>query len=368
MGRLSEKNRKYFITPEWFARDQRRRMEPPRGKLLIASCRSGNHLSAEVVRRYQQLLRESESSDKVLHMANIDQQFSDSETCVRLDQHVGGFDVFLFQALYDPTCGRSIDQNYMAFLTAVRTFREHGVNRITGVLPYLAYARQDKPTKFTREPTTAKLMADLSIEAGLDRLISWDPHSTQIHGFYGQTPLNLLDPLTLFTRAFKAYKNRDDVVAVAPDVGASKFVTHFSRTMKINSAIASKYRPKPEKVITTEIIGDLENKRIAIVLDDIMSSGNTIYAVVKKLVTEKKIKEVYVGVSHNLCTDSAFEYMSELHDRYRLRELIVTNTIPQTSKFKERTFLKIYNLADVLSLTINRIHYNRSVSELFYES
>ena len=355
-----------FFTPERFAQEQTQRMVTPRGSLLIAGCCSGSHLSIQVVNRYKELLAEAGSEEDILHLEDIDRRFSDSETCVRLPMHVSGCDVYLFQALFDPTSDRSIDQNYMAFLIAARTFREHGATHVTGVLPYLAYARQDKPTKFTREPTTARLMADLSMSAGVDRLIVWDPHCDQIQGFYGSMPVSKLESLSLFIKEFERFRGRDDVIAVAPDVGASKFVTHFGRALDIKCAIASKYRPEPEEVIVSEIIGDLEGKKIAIVLDDMISNGGTTHALIEKLVTEKGIEEVYLGVSHNLCVGKAYERLIDMYDNHSLKQVVITNSIPQTKEFEDLPFVTVRCLSDTLSRTINRIHYYRSVSEVFY--
>jgi ribose-phosphate pyrophosphokinase len=239
---------------------------------------------------------------------------------------------------------------------------------VTAVLPYLAYGRQDKPTKFMREPTTAKLMADLAIEAGIDRLITWNPHRSQIRGFYGSTPVIMLESLTLFIKEFEHFKGRDDVIVVAPDVGASKFVTYFGRALGLKCAIASKYRPRPEEAAISEVIGDLAGKRVAIVLDDMISSGGTMYSVIKKLVEETEVEEVYVGASHNLCMESARDRLLALHTDHHLRKLVVTNSIPQTEAFEALPFVSVRCLSDSLSRTINRIHYNRSVSELFYRS
>lgn len=361
----SSMNGKKFFTPERFAQEQVHRMESSRGKLLIAGCRSSAYLSTKVVERYNHLLAESGSQDTVLYLQDVDFQFSDSETCARLKIHVGGYDVFLIQALLNPIMGPYVDHNYMAFLIAVRTFRDHGARHVTAVLPYLAYARQDKPTKFMREPITAKLMADLSIEAGIDRIITWEPHSDQLSGFYGSMPVEMLDALTLFVDVFRHFQGRNDVIAVAPDAGASKFVTYFGRALGLNCAIASKYRPQPEEAVISEVIGDLVGKRVAIVLDDMISSGGTIYALIKKLVQEEGIREVYLGASHNLCRPAAYERLLELHANYGLKEVIVTNSIPQTEAFLNLPFLSVICLSDTLSRTINRIHYNRSVSELF---
>ena len=358
--------RTMFYTPERFAREQTQRMVSLRGRLLIAGCTSGTHLSTSIVERYRELLAESGSEDNLLHMENIDRRFSDTETVVRLGMHVGGYDVFLVQALFDPTSDITVDQNYMAFLSAARAFRENGANHVTGILPYLAYARQDKPTKFTREPTTAKLMAELSTTAGIDRLIVWDPHCDQIRGFYGAIPVDMLESLTLFIDEFQRFKGRDDVIAVAPDAGASKFVTHFSRALGIKSAIASKYRPEPEKVVISEIIGDFAGKKVAVVLDDMISGAGTMFELVKKLVEEKGIEEVYIGASHNLCVGRACERLEAMRNDYCLKQLVVTNSIPQTEQFHSLPSVKVCCLSDALARTINRVHYHRSVSEVFY--
>ena len=217
-------NNKAFFTPERYAKEQVQRMEPSRGRLLIASCRAGTFLARQVIQRYKELLALSGGEDGVLHLEGIDFQFANSETCVRLNQHVGGYDVFLLQSLVDPTLNHGIDQNYMAFLIAARTFRENGANHVTAILPYLAYSRQDKPTDFKREPTTARLMADLASVAGIDRLITWHPHCGQLRGFYGSIPANMLSSLSLFVETFERFRGRRDVIGVAPDAGASKLM------------------------------------------------------------------------------------------------------------------------------------------------
>jgi ribose-phosphate pyrophosphokinase len=269
--------------------------------------------------------------------------------------------VFLHQALHDPVGGRSVDRNYLTCLIAARAFRQWGANRVTGVLPYLAYARQDKPTKFAREPTTAELMADLSIEAGLDRLVVWDPHTDRIHGFYGSVPVDGLNPLPLFVEEFDRFRGRQDVIAVAPDAGASKSIMHFARALKVSSAVASKYRPRPEEAEVSEIMGDFGGKRIAIVLDDMINTGGTVEATVTKLIQEKGIEDVYLGVSHNLGAQRALDRLTNLHLDYGLREIVVTNSVPQTEAFRALSYLTIRSLSDPLARVINRIHYNRAV-------
>ena len=354
-----------FLTPEQFAREQGQRMISTRGQLVIASCRSGSELASRVVRRYQSLMQEAGGSAELLYLADIDFAFSDTETGVRLGEHVGGYDVFLFQSLFDPASPRGVDGNYLAFLIAARTFREHGAGHVTGVLPYLAYARQDMPTRFQREPTTARLMADLSITAGIDRLVCWHPHSGQARGFYGSIPVNFLESLGLFVAEFGRFGERDDVVAVGPDLGASRFATYFGRALRVPVAYASKYRPRPEVSMVTEVTGDLANKRVAIVLDDMISGGGTVYGLVRELVENKGIEEVYVGVSHALCVGRALDRLCELHERFGLREVVVTDSIPQPEAFRSLPFVRIRSLADPLAWAINRIHYHRSLSQVF---
>jgi ribose-phosphate pyrophosphokinase len=357
---------KPFLTPEGYADEQKRRMESTRGRLLIASCRSGAGLASHVVASYNRLLKTAGSRERVLTMEGVDSSFTDSETWVRLTLHVSGYDVFLIQSALDPTSPRSIDQNMMALFIAARAFRENGANHVTAVLPYLAYARQDKPTKFMREPTTARLMADLGVTSGIDRLVVWDPHCGQIRGFYGALPVQMLESLTLFIDEFKDLAGRADVIAVSPDAGAAKFISHFGRAMDISTAIASKYRPKPEVAVIKDIIGDFRGKRTAVILDDMISGGGTTFELAKKLVEEKGIREIHIGISHNLNLASAKTRLEEMHRTLHLKRMIVTDSIPQTEDFRKLPFLTIRSLADTLARTVNRIHYGRSVSEVFY--
>ena len=347
---------------------QSARQTSPRGNLLVAACRSGVYLARKVAAHCGGLLPDGGADGELLYLDDLDDRFSDTETVVRLGADVSGNDVFLFQALYDPTTSRSIDDNYMAFFIAARAFREWGANHVTAVLPYLAYARQDKPAPFQREPTTAKLAADFAVEAGIDRLITWHPHLAQIHGFYGSTPVHVLDALGFWIQEFQRFGDRDDTVAVAPDAGASKFVTFFGRALELPCAIASKFRPRPEEAVVSEVIGDTTRMRVAIIVDDIISSGGTMEALIKKLHREDDIEEIHLGVSHNLCQPAAVERLQELHESFGLRQLIVTNTIPQTDDFRALPFVTIRDLSELLAKVIVRIHTNQPVSDLYYRA
>jgi ribose-phosphate pyrophosphokinase len=344
------------------ARELRERGLSPRGELIFACCRSGSHIATQVIERYRQLASESGSRDEITFLESVDFRFEDTETCVRLGRDVRGCDVFLFQALFEPGGGRCVDENYMAFLIAARTFREWGAGHVTAVLPYLAYVRQDKPTRGQREPTTAQLMADLGAEAGIDRLITWHAHCNQIHEFYRTMPVTSIEALPFFEKGFKRFRDRGDVITVAPDAGASHFITNFGHAMNLRYAIASKLRPEPGEAVITEIIGDFEGKRTAVVLDDMISSGGTVYELIKTLVEQKEIEEVYLGASHNLCMPKAAGRLRELHSHYHLKEVMVTDTIPQTREFTSLPFFSVKSVSDTLTRVINRIHFDEPVS------
>jgi ribose-phosphate pyrophosphokinase len=297
---------------------------------------------------------------------DVDRSFSDSETGARLGMHVSGCDVFLIQALLDPVSGRSIDQNCMALWLAARAFKENGANHVTAVLPYLAYARQDKPTKFKREPVAARLTAEFTVCSGIDRLVVWDPHCGQIRGFYGSVPVHMLESLSLFIEEFSGFKGRKDVIVVAPDQGAAKFVSHIAKALDLSYAIAMKFRPEPEVAEISDIVGDFSGKSIALIIDDMISGGGTVYELSKLLIRENKDIQLYMGVSHNLCLETARDRLIELYERKNLKKLVVTNSIPQTREFQSLPFFEERCLSRILALTINRIHFNQSVSEVFY--
>jgi ribose-phosphate pyrophosphokinase len=333
----------------------------PRGRLMLASCRSGDALAtriADVLERQEAMMPHAGAP---LLVAGIDFAFSDSETCVRVDAEIGGQDVFLLQCLHDPTADRTVDQNYVAFLAAARAFREHGANHVAGVLPYLAYARQDKPTPLAREPTTAKLMADLSVAAGIDRLVTWHPHVEQIHGFYAMTPVNALALHDFFAACFDKYRGRPDVILVAPDTGAAKLVNRVATELNLQSAVAVKFRPQPEEVVVTDVMGDFDGKRVALVLDDMISSGGTIDALIRKLVADHALAEVHLAVSHNLGSDSSYHRLAELHRHGYLHSMVATNSVPQTAEMLALPFLHVYDLAEIFAHAIACIHQNLSI-------
>ena len=210
-------------------------------------------------------------------------------------------------------------------------------------------------------------MADLSTAAGLDRLISWHIHCGQLRGFYGQMPTNMLDPLSLFIEQFERFRGRNDFIAVAPDAGASKMAMYFAQAMDLDCAIGSKFRPRPDEATLAQIVGDFTGKKIAIVVEDELSTGGTLQNLFKVLTDENGIESVYVGISHNRCMAEAQERLFSLYDQGVLKKLVVTDSMPQTEAFENLPFLSICSLSDPLTRVINRLHTDQSVSEVFFK-
>jgi ribose-phosphate pyrophosphokinase len=352
--------------PTFFtSKDLKESASSPRGPLCIVSCRSGTRIAASVLQRYQHLMKQNQDADHIPFLSDVDYQFSDTETCVRLEEDIAGKDVFLFQALFDPRSDRGIDQNYMAFLIATRTIRQWGAQHVTAVLPYLAYARQLRSTSHKRETSTAKLMAEFSRQVGVDRLITYHPHTARIEELYPEAVVDILSPLPLFLEQYELFRGRDDVIAIAPDEGARELIKAFGRALNIDYGFASKHRPRPEEAVITEISGDFSMKNVALLLDDMISSGGTVYATIKELSTSTDLQEVSLGISHNLCSPAACERVQELYASGMLSQMLVTNSIPQSREFESLPFVKVMDLSDILARVINRVHFNQPISDLF---
>jgi ribose-phosphate pyrophosphokinase len=312
----------------------------------VVSCRSTIDLPCQLTRLIGEQGSDSGWPSSLSMLTNVDFNFSDGETCVRLDHDLNGRDAFLFQSLYDPNSSRHVDQNYLAFLIAVRACKEWGAKSVIGLIPYLTYLRQNKSSKDRREPVTAKLMADLANEAGLDGLITFHPHIDRLDDFYQKTWLELIDPVDLFVPAFVNLAGQKDVIVVAPDAGARAYAEEVARRLDLDFAATSKHRPEAEKVEIREIEGDFQGKRAVLLLDDMLSSGGTIIELIKKLTCEKGIQEVYLGISHNLGQETARTRLLDLYAHGYLKRVILTNSIPQREAFLSLPFLSCIDLAE----------------------
>lgn len=351
----------FFITPDNLQQHMRYDRSPS-GWLAFASCQSGSAIAQRTLDRYHTHLQAAGLDFDLPHLKGIDFRFSDQETCARLEQGVRGADVYLFQSLVDPASERSVDENLMALLTAARALREWGTNHLTAVLPYLAYARQEKSSRGRREPVTARLVADLIHTAGIQQVVTWDPHGAEIQGFFDGLPVIRLSAANLFVQAFEQFRGREEVIAIAPDAGAAARVLEFCQALDIAHGVTRKQRPRPEEAVVSSISGDFHGCRTAIILDDMISSGGTISAVIDRLVEFYGIETIHVGVSHLLGRQFALTRLREYHSRGMLASLVVTDSIPPGYARQSLPFIKVKTLADIFARVVNRLHYRLPLS------
>jgi ribose-phosphate pyrophosphokinase len=234
------------------------------------------------------------------------------------------------------------------------------------VTPYCPYSRQDKPSFLAREATLSSLFADQLKVAGANIHLTYHPHALSLYGLYEPDMMLVsLSGLDLFVDMFSQFKGLSDVVAVSTDAGGAKSTVHFSDTMDIPYAIANKFRPGKDRANLLGIIGDLKNKRVAIITDDETVTGSSISNAVKWLFTNYGVQEIYAGISHLKLREEFIPNIVDLHENFGLKELHTTDTIPQTPSVLRLDFIKVHPLACRFAATINRLHYNQSVSELY---
>ncbi len=277
-------------------------------------------------------------------------RFKDGEINVKIDETVRGADVFVIQ----PTCP-PVNEHLMELLVMIDALRRASARRITAVVPYYGYARQDRKSR-SRDPITAKLVANLVTTAGARRLLSIDFHASQIQGFF-DIPVDHLYASPIMVDYFKD-KDIDNFTAVAPDVGAVKRVRSFAEEVDIPLAIIDKRRPEPNVAEVMNIMGDV-NGRNVILFDDIIDTAGTITEAARVL-TEKGAKNVYACATHALLSDPAIDRLKNSP----IKEIIVTNTIPQDEHLSLEN-LKVLSVAALLGEAINRIFKDLSVSVLF---
>ncbi|RAK06614.1 ribose-phosphate pyrophosphokinase [Halanaerobium saccharolyticum] len=276
-------------------------------------------------------------------------RFKDGEIGVRTYETVRGADVFVVQPTSPP-----VNENLMELLVIIDALRRASARRITAVIPYYGYARQDRKAR-PRDPITSKLVANLLTEAGARRVLSIDFHAPQIQGFF-DIPVDHLYAAPIMVDYFKDF-DRSDLIAVAPDVGSVKRVRSFAESLNIPMAIIDKRRPKPNVAEVMNVIGEVDKKNV-ILLDDIIDTAGTISAAAEVL-KEKGAKDVYACGTHALFSGPAIERLKKAP----ITKIIVTNTIAQ--KEHELENLEVLSVAPLVGEAIDRIFKDLSVSVLF---
>ena len=276
------------------------------------------------------------------------QKFSDGEIEVKLGENVRGADVFIVQSTHPPA------DNLFELLLMIDAARRASAERITAVIPYFGYSRQDKKDE-PRVPISSKLIANLISTAGADRILATDLHASQIQGFF-DIPVDHLYSTPILVEHFKKMKLHN-LVIVSPDVGGAKRAEGIARRMgNLQLTVINKRRPAPDQAYVTNIVGEVENKN-ALVVDDIISTGGTIVNAALAL-KQGGAKDVYCYCTHPVLAGSAPQKI----ENSELKKLFVTDTIPIKRPCKKTEVLSVANL---LGEAISRIHRETSVTSLF---
>ncbi len=277
--------------------------------------------------------------------------FSDGETRVEINENVRGMDVFIVQSTCPP-----VNVSWMELLIMIDAMKRASADRITAVIPYYGYARQDRKVA-PRAPITAKLVADLITAAGANRVLAMDLHAGQIQGFFNIPVDNLFATPVLLEYMRRNYQ--DNMVIVSPDTGGVERARAFGTRLGANLAIIDKRREGPNEAQVMNIIGNVKGKR-TILLDDMIDTAGTV--VQAAIALEKEgATEVSVCCTHPVLSGPAIERI----EKSNIREVIVTDTISLNENAQTCDRIRVLSVAGLLSEAVRRIYYNDSVSSLF---
>jgi ribose-phosphate pyrophosphokinase len=281
------------------------------------------------------------------------ERFPDGEKFIKLEEDVRGRDCFIVQ----PTC-TPVDDNLMELLIFLDCLRRASAARITAVVPYFGYARQDRKDE-GRVPITAKLVANLISIAGADRVLAIDLHAKQIQGFF-DIPVDHLTAEPVLVKYFRK-KKLSDLTVVAPDVGNMKTAAQYAAALGGELAIIHKRRMSGNEVECDEIIGAVEDRNI-VMCDDMITTAGTLCGAAK-LLAERGAKKIIAGATHGVLADSAVQRI----EAAPFDEVVVTDTVPLNDKAASLENIKVLTVAPLLGEAIGRIHKNESVSIMFDE-
>jgi ribose-phosphate pyrophosphokinase len=277
--------------------------------------------------------------------------FSDGEIRIQINENVRGKDVFLFQSCCDP-----VNKHVMELLLMMDALKRSSAYRITAVIPYYGYGRQDRKDQ-PRVPISAKLIADVITTAGADRVLTMDLHAGQIQGFF-KIPVDHLYAAPVLLD-YVGRRGGRDLVVVSPDAGGVERARAFAKRLQANLAIIDKRREGPNEAHVMHIVGDVSG-RDALLLDDMIDTGGTI-AQGAKACMEYGARRVWAACTHAVLSGPALDRLNACE----LEEIVVTNTIPLNGKDRICPKLKVLSVAPLLGEAIKRIHEEESVSSLF---
>ena len=278
-------------------------------------------------------------------------RFSEGEIRVKINENVRGKDTFVVQSTCPPT-----NDNLMELLIMIDALKRASARRITAVIPYFGYARQDRKDQ-PRVPITAKLVANLITIAGTDRVLTMDLHAGQIQGFF-DIPLDHLYAIRVFEQYLSRKRLTKKIVVVSPDVGGIKMARAYAKRFGAGLAIVDKRRTTPESTEVMHILGEVKGKECLLV-DDLIATGSSIVEAAGAL-KRAGATAIYACVTHPILSGPALSHIA----RSPLKELIVTNTIPISAE-KRHPKITALSVASLLAEAIQRIHYELSISSLF---
>ncbi len=278
-------------------------------------------------------------------------RFPDGEIDLKILQDVRGADVFVIQ----PTCP-PVNENLMELLVFLDCLRRASAERITAVIPYYGYARQDRKAE-GRVPISAKLVANLVAAAGASRALSVDLHTAQIQGFF-DIPMDHLYAAPVLVDYFRKLRI-PDLTVVTPDVGGIKMARAYAKRLSAGLAICDKRRSGPAQIEVMHVIGDVQGRNVVLV-DDMISTGGSIRDAAEAC-RKNGAREIYICATHAVLVDRAVEHLRAAP----VKEIVVTDTIPLDGKEGQIPNLKVLSIAPLLGEAIRRIHYSESVSSLF---
>jgi len=281
-------------------------------------------------------------------------RFSDGEVMVEIMEHVRGRDVFILQ----PTCAPSND-NLMELLVLIDAVRRSSAKRITAVMPYFGYARQDRRPRTARVAITAKLVAEMISTAGADRALIMDLHADQIQGFFNVPVDNIYGGPVLLGDIWK--HEYPDLLVVSPDVGGVVRARGLAKHLEANLAIIDKRRPRANEAKVMNIIGEVEN-RTCVLMDDLVDTAGTLCEAAGAL-KEKGASKVLAYCTHPVLSGNAVTRI----DDSKLDELVVTDTIPLSDEAKASGKIRQLSIAELLAESVRRVAQGDSVSSLFME-
>jgi len=277
--------------------------------------------------------------------------FSDGENYCQIDENVRGADVFVIQ----PTCS-PVNDHVMELLILLDALRRSSASRVTAVMPYFGYARQDKKDR-PRVPIAAKLMADLLTASGADRILTMDLHSAQIQGFFN-IPVDHLFAAPVLLDAIREM-NLDNLVIVSPDVGGVARARAIGKRLGVSLAVIDKRRTGKNESEVLNVIGDVERRNV-LILDDIVDTAGTLVQAEEAL-RRQGARKTFAAAVHPVLSGPAFERI----EASGLESLLVTNTIPVDGALARCSKIRSFTIAPILGEAIQRIHQGTSVSSLF---